>query len=239
MSFSRKESSILSQAGFTLLEMIIAVTLVALLAVGLWAIFRVSIHSWSRGTEYMDANQRHRSIMNLVHKQMASAYGLIAPDQQVPGGVLLFNGTENSVQFLSLNSLRFQESPGLTLVSYEVDPDAAGSYSLVEKESRYLGQAPEEGPFSTGSKAIPIFENLTSCIFEYFDMGGPDTPSQWVREWDGQTLRRLPLAISLTMISRDPRGNTFNRHMVVPIKAEPYNANNYINPFGGGRGVIR
>ena len=189
----------------------------------------------------MDTNQRHRSVLNLVRKQMASAYGLFVADPLQPGnGVLLFSGTDRSLQFISLNSLQFQESPGLTMVSYELDQDGEGNYSLVEKEARYLGQLPEAGISPAGSRAIPIFENLSSCLFEYFDPGDTDNPSQWVREWDGETLRRLPLAVSLTMTARDPRGNTLNRHMVVPVKAEPYDARfNYINPFGRGRGVTR
>lgn len=229
-----------SHAGFTLLEMLVAVTLVAMMVVGLWAVFRISIRSWSRGTEFMDANQRHRSIMSLVRKQMASTYGLVAyTDPQQPGsGTLIFSGTENNIQFISLNSLQFQESPGLTLVSYDVEQDAGGDYALVEREARYLESMPEEGSSTSGSKATPIFENLSSCFFEYFDPGNADNPPQWVREWDGQKLGKLPLALSLTMISRDPKGNTLNRHMVVPIKAESYDMRlNFPNPFGARRGL--
>ena len=248
MMFSEKGRSVLldrdagasGQSGFTLLEMIVAVTLVAMMAVGLWAIFRISLRSWSRGTEFMDANQHHRGILNLVRKQMASAYGLSAPaDPQQPGaGTLIFNGTENGLRFISLNSLLFQDSPGLTLVSYEVDQDSEGDYALVEKEARYLGQMPDEEVSPSGSKATPIFEKLSSCLFEYFDPGDANNPAQWVQEWDGQKLHTLPLAVSVTMMSRDPKGNTLNRHMVVPIKAEfyqtginPINPIN-INPFG-------
>jgi hypothetical protein len=99
---------------------------------------------------------------------------------------LLFSGTEDGIQFISLNSLQFQESPGLTLVSYEVSRDSGENYALVEKEARYLGQIPEDESSINNSKAIPIFENLSSCLFEYFDPGDAANPSQWVREWDGQ-----------------------------------------------------
>jgi prepilin-type N-terminal cleavage/methylation domain-containing protein len=237
---SGKEYSIRSQAGFTLLEMIVAVTLVAMMAVGLWAVFRISLRSWSRGTEFMDANQRHRSILNLVRKQMASTYGLFIQDPLQPGTpVLMFDGTENSLQFISLNSLQFNESPGLTWVSYELSQDKAGDYSLVERETRYLGQMPDEGGGQTASTPIPIFENLSSCLFEYFDPGDAGNASQWVREWDGQKQRKLPLAVSVTMVSHDPKGNSLSRHMVVPIKSEPYDVRyNYMNPLGN-RGRTR
>ncbi len=61
-----------------------------------------------------------------------------------------------------------------------------------------------------------------------------------MREWDGQQLKRLPDAISITMISRDPKGNTLNRHMVVPIQAEAVDPRvNMINPFGARRAVVQ
>ena len=222
-------------AGFTLLEMLVAVTLVAIMSIALWAVFRISIRSWSRGTEFMDANQRHRSILNLVRKQMASTYGLLAIDDQQPGapGTLVFSGKRDSIQFVSLNSLQFQANPGLTLVSYDVDQSPDGEYALVEREARYLGSVPDEGISLGGSKAVPIFANLSSCLLEYFDPGDQNNASQWVQEWDGEKLGKLPLAVSFTMVSRDPRGNTLNRHMVVPIKAEPYDWRAiFVNPFG-------
>jgi general secretion pathway protein J len=222
-------------AGFTLLEMLVAVTLVAVMAVALWAVFRISIRSWTRGTEFMDANQKHRSILNLVRKQMASTYGLLVfEDLQLGGtGTLLFSGKRDSVQFVSLNSLQFQENPGLTLVAYGVEQNPGGDYALVERESRYLGSVPEGGISLEGSKAVPIFENLSTCLLEYFDPGDQNNASQWVQEWNGEKLGKLPLAISFTMMSRDPRGNTLNRHMVVPIKAEPYDwRTSFMNPFG-------
>jgi prepilin-type N-terminal cleavage/methylation domain-containing protein len=242
MALTGENSSVRSQSGFTLLEIIVAVTLVALMAVGLWSVFSISVRSWSRGTEFMDANQRHRSIMSLVRKQMASAHGLLVPPdpQQAGAGSLLFIGTDTSLRFISLNSLHFQESPGLTLVSYDVDQDTRGEYALVEREARYFGRLPDEGNLENGSEAIPIFQNLSSCLFEYFDPGDADNPSRWVQEWDARQLGKLPLAVSVTMVSRNPGGSTLNRHMVVPINADPGDMRlNFINPFGGRNPIGR
>jgi general secretion pathway protein J len=231
-----------SETGFTLLEMIIAVTLVAMMALGLWAIFRISIRSWSRGTTFIDTNQHHRSLMDLVRKQLASTFGIFAPGDSENGYApnLIYSGAEDSLRFISINSLHFQESPGLTLVQYEVNRDSSGDFALIEKESRYLGQQPDPEIFVGQSKPTTIFSNLTSCIFEYFDPGSGDMPSQWVRDWDGQSLRRLPAAVSITMSSRDAKGNELRRYMVVPIKAEAQDFRlNAINPFGPGSAGVR
>lgn len=231
MISSGKRESAMSQEGFTLLELVVALTLVALMAVGLWAVLQVSVRSWSRGTEYVDKNQRHRSIIDLVRKQMASAYALYTQGNQLTGEIPypVFSGKEEGVTFVSLNSLRFQESPGLTLVSYGISQADDGSYALVEKEQPYLGQLPEEGS-TVDSKEIPVFEKLSSCILEYYDPGDVENEARWVSEWDGRQLGRLPAAISLTMISKDAAGRDLNRHMVVPVKAGPNLRNNMFNP---------
>jgi prepilin-type N-terminal cleavage/methylation domain-containing protein len=231
-----------SEAGFTLLEMLIAVTLVAMMAVSLWAVFRTSLRSWSRGTEFIDVNQRHRSILDLVRKQIASAFGLYAQADLQLGlpSTLYFSGTENSLRFVSLNSMRFHESPGLTLVIYEVAQDANGDFSLVEKEARYLGQISDQEAAASQAKPTPIFDNLSSCIFKYFDAGDSETSSEWVGEWNGEQLGRLPKAVSISMISRDPKGNALSRYMVVPLQAEANELRmNFINPFGRRRAVAQ
>lgn len=257
MDLTEKRRSIMSEPGFTLIEVLVALTLVALMAVGLWSVFSVSVRSWSRGTEFIDKTQRHRSILDKVRKQMASAYPLNAPvavptplqsintqpirPQQMSIDNVAFTGTETGLSFVSLNSLRFQESPGLTLVSYEVALDAIGNYSLVEREARYTGQVFDQALIPNLSEAIPIFENLSSCVFEYFDPGNNDNTSQWVPEWNGQDRRQLPAAISLTMISQDPEGNLLNRNMVVPIQAQPNNLRKIpSSPLAGRiRAVVR
>src|SRR4029434_8026841 len=101
-----------NERGFTLLKIVIAVTLVALMAVALWSVFRISLTSWSRGSEFIDAHQRQRSVLDLVNKQMASTFGTIAPIDLQTGGAIypIFVGKSDSLQFVSLSSLRFMEN---------------------------------------------------------------------------------------------------------------------------------
>lgn len=222
--------------GFTLVEMVVAVTLVAMMAVGLWAALRISVMSWARGTDFIDANQRSRTILDMIQKQMASIYGVIAPVDLQTGGAIypIFAGQETSVQFICLNSLRFQENPGLTMVSYDVVRDRAGAFALAEREERYLGMDPARQSFLDRKdlQETTLFSNLMSFKFEYFDPAYGDRPAQWVTNWDAPQTRRLPAAISLTMISKDSRGGTFSRQIVVPIMAKPYDPRlSFVSPF--------
>jgi general secretion pathway protein J len=220
MTLSRR-----SEKGFTLLEVLVSVTLIAMMALAIWGVMRTSIRSWSRGAEFIDTNQRHRSIMDMVRKQIASAYNLPSPPDPTASAITapypIFSGADVSFQFISLNSLQFQESPGITLVTYEISESAQSGYSLIEKESRYLGQLPDLQTPAVAEKTISILENLTSCLFEYYDpgTGTADSTPQWVKEWDAKQLMRLPSAIRMTMTSRDHSGNTLDRQIIVPIQA--------------------
>jgi len=231
----------LSAKGFTLIEMLVSVTLIMLIALSVWAVLRISIASWKRGTESMDENQRRRTTLDLVQKQMASISGLIpALDLQTGAGQApIFVGTAKSVQFLSLSQLRFRDNPGLTVASYEVVPGNEGDYALVQRETMYLGGDPTlaVGFAESGLPATTILDHLADASFEYYDPGNSDLPPQWVTDWDAQERASLPLAVSMTISTRDARGAIQSRQMIIPIMAEPDNSPpGFVDPFDGRRG---
>jgi prepilin-type N-terminal cleavage/methylation domain-containing protein len=215
---SEKRRTIQSEKGFTLLETIVAVTLVAMMAVGIWSVFRTSLRAWSRGTEYIDASQRQRNILDMVRKQLASAYPLSAPPDLASPVVVhpIFYGTETRLSFISLNSLRFHDSPGLTLVNYEVTQDPQGAYILHEREEPYLGRIPDPESEIDLAGITPLLDNLVQCYFEYYSQEGEEP---WVREWDAGVRGQLPEAVAVNMEAVDTDGNTRSHQIIVPILA--------------------
>ncbi len=230
--------------GFTLMEMLIAVTLVALMSLALWSVLRLSVTSWQHATASIDADQRHRATLDLVEKQLASVSALIPPpDPQLgPLQTPVFLGSETGVEFISLCSLRFRDNPGLTTVSYGVVPGTGGDYSLVERESRYLGGDPtQDGSLDQSDEpTVTVFDHLSSAVFEYYDPGNQDKPAQWVNAWDALEDGRLPAAMRISMVAREANGATRTRQIIVPINAEPDTFQpNFINPIGGPPGMGR
>ena len=227
MKQSRSSQAIHSEKGFTLLETIIAVTLVAMMAIGIWSVFQTGLRSWARGTENIDASFRHRIIYDMVRKQMASAFPMGTPvDPNFPDVTYpFFKGTETSMQFVSLNSLRFQDNPGLTIVSYEVSDNLEGGLSLVEKEDRYLGNDFSSLEDTDLAGSISLFDNLSSCHFEYknpetSESTNTDTTTEaWTREWDAQQQGQLPEAIAMVLEATDAEGNTRTQQIIVPVYA--------------------
>ncbi|MEJ2109268.1 MAG: type II secretion system protein [Acidobacteriota bacterium] len=215
---SEKRRTIQSEKGFTLLEMLVAVTLVAMMSLAIWSVFRTSLRAWSRGTENIDVGQRQRIVMDMVRKQLASAYPLIAPpDLASPLAIHpIFYGTETRLSFISLNSLRFYNSPGLTLVNYEVTQDPQGGYLLHETEEPYIGSTPNPESEIDLAGVIPLFNNLVQCYFEY---RGKEGEEPWVREWNAMERGQLPEAVAVNMAAVDTDGNTRSQQIIVPIHA--------------------
>ncbi len=222
--------------GFTLIEMLVSVTLIMLISLTLWGVLRICISTWKRGTESIDENQRHRATLDLVQKQMSSISNLIPPiDLQTGAGQApVFSGSPTTIQFISLCPLRFRDNPGLTSVTYDIVPSDNGEYALVEHESRYLGGDPtlDAGFEDLSQPATTILEHLTSASFEYLDPGNAAIPPQWVTDWSAQEKLSLPTAISMTVNAREANGGIQIRKVVFPIMAEPDAATTgFVDPF--------
>lgn len=210
--------------GFTLIEMLVSVTLIALIALCVWGVMRITIASWKRGTDSIDMNQQHRATLDLMQKQIASMSALLPPidPQTGMGQYPIFVGSDTGMQFLSPCALRFQDVPGMAYVEYDVVSEADGTYSLVEKETSYLGGDPTQAEgFGQGDEpTVTIFEHLSSATFEYFDPGTPTIAPQWVSDWSGLDYMSLPTAVRMTISMQETGGGTKNRQIVIPISSE-------------------
>lgn len=219
-----------SETGFTLLELMVSITLIAIMAVGVWTALEMCIRSWTRGVETIDLNQRSRNTQDLVRKQIASAYPLftaatvtVSPSSlrnQNPA-TPVFSGGETSLRFVTTNSLMSMDSAGLVLAMYEVEVDSDNNIALVEREAPYVGQGVDGGGFTN---SVPVFFNLKECIFEYYDLGDAENPPEWLTEWDTESRRRLPAAVRISMIFKDAENDWPGKQMIIPLRAQ----NNYV-----------
>ncbi|MDR0310283.1 MAG: prepilin-type N-terminal cleavage/methylation domain-containing protein [Acidobacteriota bacterium] len=233
MSANKRECDL--ESGFTLLELLIAVTLVAVMAVGVWAALDLCVKAWMRGIDAIDSNQRERSTRDLVRKQIASAYPLVQSStaSSVTQGEAaartatvrsssatlapVFLGGETGLRFVSPNSLLSMDSAGLVMVTYEAEVDSDGNIVLMEREAPYMGQGADDGGFTS---SIPVFYNLKECIFEYYYPGDADNPAEWLTEWDAASRRRLPAAVRISMLFRDADKDSPGIQMIIPLRAQ-------------------
>jgi prepilin-type N-terminal cleavage/methylation domain-containing protein len=217
-----------NENGFTLLELLVAITLIAVMSVGVWTALELCVRSWTRGIEAIEINQRDRNTYDLVRKQIASAYPLIPSSARSLDGqntvipisaasTPVFRGGENSMRFITPNSLLSMDSAGLVLVTYEAEVDSNGNIFIVQREAPYTGQDPDDGGFTS---AAYVFYNLKECTFEYYNYGDANNPAEWLTEWDTASRRRLPAAVRISMLYKDARSGSPGRQMIIPLRAQ-------------------
>ncbi len=217
------------QRGFTLLELLITLTLISVLSVIVFMALRVSLNAYRKGEEQMEGSQREKVIVELVKTQIGSSYPvrpkgkfyepiraqrqgeqpdlnpqgfferLIAMRQQAPP---LFKGDDQHVLFASFAPLFFKKNAGMSMISYSLAPGAQGSLDFVEAEGQYRGGQTYLDMSAGAKKTTVFFSGLESGKFEYFGDRGQGDYS-WDGPWDAETIGRLPLAIRITLVKKN------------------------------------
>ncbi len=210
--------------GFSLLEVLVAITIFAIIATVLYSGFAMTTRTWRRGHESIQAGEQQRSVFELMRRQVASIYPvmpLVEEDEQpvdpnqptfrpTMDKLPYFVGSGERMAFVSLFSMRLNAIPGLCFVAYAVEPSEAGEgFALVEYEKQYTGVNPmgkEE------SDAIPeniyryvLLDGLDRATFRFY---GADLSQQgvvpadqiekdWFDDWDVETMGDLPEAVRI------------------------------------------
>ena len=127
--------------GFTLLEVIIAFTILGLMSGIIFSSFRMSLNSYQKSQERLDVEARKRVLQDHIKRQIGSLFpvrpsasflDLQAADAQQPeqtrvfAQMPLFSGTSEAVTFATVAPLMLQENPGLTVVHYGLAQDEFG-----------------------------------------------------------------------------------------------------------------
>ena len=214
----------------TLVEVIVAMSLLGLLSAGLFTAFQVGVSSWVTTRERLMLDRNIAGQNQRFHALFAGIVPLearVPPDRAI--GVRpfpFFQGEPQSMRFVTSHSITAGSRGGLRITELQV-VDAPGKGRRV-----LLNQLPYRGPFSAGSfvsgwvpipeppgrqlvfepiRALPnvsliIADQLADCGFLYLERPrSRDDPSRWVPRW--RDLHRLPgaITINLTPASREAR----------------------------------
>lgn len=150
------------QRGFTLIELTIAITLVAAIATGMLLAMRNGLLTMERTTARLDDNRRALAVDEFLRGQL----GAVIPAQGRCLGQLqpLFRGTATRMLLISSHSVQ-GGSRGLPVVAeYAIVPNTDGTFRLMVNETLFAGAASTE----------------PACLGAAADVGGP--PSAFSNE---------------------------------------------------------
>jgi len=192
-----------SQRGFTLIELMIAVTLVAAIATGMLMAMRGGLLSLDRTEARLEDNRRALGIQRILSMQLSGAM----PARSGCGGgfttPFAFRGSTSALQMISTYSIAEGARGAPRMVEYQVAPDAAGTVKLVVYERLYTPGATaafcaETVAVQGAPQPLVAASRLAYCRISYFQMN-PDTQFRgggWVDEWNHPD---LPGAVRIEM----------------------------------------
>jgi prepilin-type N-terminal cleavage/methylation domain-containing protein len=238
------------QRGFTLLELLVTMTILSAMAAMMFGAFRMSVRFWERGDLAIEGSQRFRIMTQLFRKQFGCAYALDVRNQPVlpgmgeqtdpnlqqalqnmqtgaPLNTPVFLGNATEVRFLSVYPLRLQENAGLNVIYYFVRPMPEGGdgMQLVEAETLYLNRAmlvASERVVPQGQEVV-VFDHLQEVKFEYLEVNPLNKKTAWQSEWSSERMQSLPAAVALDLLFLEDVGKMGKKHrLIVPIFSQPF-----------------
>ena len=179
------------ERGFTLVEVVIALTIVATLLVISFAGLRVGLAAWQRGDERGQILERSRSVNQIIMRTLGSAYPYQAAATGREAAKVLFEGGPDRVAFVtSVPPFPGVEPIAFTAVTLGLSKAAAApGLALTQKA------LPNDKPFDTALTPVFVDGAVTGVRFRYLK----DTKGQWTDEWDAATEKTLPLSIEVTL----------------------------------------
>jgi general secretion pathway protein J len=164
-------------AGFTLLELMISISIMGIIIIILMGVLRLGLRSVEAGEKKIAALERVRAALTTIEFQIQSALPLT---HEVNGETKhYFKGERTSLEF-STNTSIWEGDIGYSLVSYRLTEGDGGKWALLASESR-VGQGTK--------REIKLLDRLDDLYFEYFYKDPTAEQGKWVDQWtDGSPI---------------------------------------------------
>ena len=223
------------EAGFTLIEVLISLTILSLIFVAVLGAIQVGAKSWESGEARAEESQRNRTLVEALARDLTMIHPLRVKEQDKD--VIAFHGKSDSLEFATLPQSYGAEpfSHMVRIVAYAVEPGrglvATGSYPLATQASA-----------SFEDSVKPLDERALQARFRYLvPEGRPEEnlPPAWRDSWDpsqdetpqsparrfvsaqGQRALkgsdRMPLAVELTLTIRQTKSSGLRELILPPL----------------------
>lgn len=190
----------MSRAGLTLVELLVALSILVVVSASTALIFRGISRAWQAGSLKSERYQQARLLLDLFERELASC--LVSPQYPLigqPAGSAdpLWEGAAaDSLFFVGALTGR----AGLTERGYWVN---------AEQELLCHDEAPADGDPATGISER-CGRDVTALQIRYYD------GAQWQDAWDSAAATTLPKAIRLTLTLGTKKSETFETVVHVP-----------------------
>jgi prepilin-type N-terminal cleavage/methylation domain-containing protein len=236
-----------SRSGVTLIEVLIAVSLLSVLSIGILLALRVGMTALDKANRKLMANRRIAGAQKILQQQLAGfipVIALFAPAPDAPGvKIPFFEGRPQAMRFVSSYSLGEAARGIPQILEFRVIPaeeQGGGGVRLVVNEIAYTGPRsagilclgpgtdPELGvatqrflPILTGPRSFVIADHLAFCRFSYLSSMPGTLVDTWLPAWI--LLTKWPLGIRIDMASvKTDAGSLKPVTITAPVRVDRY-----------------
>jgi general secretion pathway protein J len=161
------------QQGFTLLELLIAMTLLVLIVTITMGALRFASRSVAAGERTTENQERFRTVTAILDAQIQSQMPLTYEEEG--NKAYYFRGASKALR-LATNYSIWGGARGYVIVNYRVDA-ANGKQTLY---------ASEHAPGVEGTREAGLFINASEIFFEYYQREPNADAGTWVEEWSDE-----------------------------------------------------
>lgn len=211
------------QRGMTLIEVLIAVTLVGLLMVAIATSLSIGLRAMERSNDRLALNRRVERTQEILEQQILNLTPVSAAcllrNPESPEAIPFFQGEPLQMRFVSTYSLTEASRGYPRILEFTVVPGDARQnppgVRLIVNERLYSGpfsagqtcfgmgldpvtsfSVPQFAPIQPRPDSFIIADRLLFSRFRYLRYGQPPEPSGWLDSW---IFKELPEAIAVEM----------------------------------------
>jgi general secretion pathway protein J len=195
--------------GYTLLELVLAMTLTAMLLGMLSAGLYSVVNDWKRETSGLDRALDKSLVVLQLDRALQAAFAHTYVDPEKLARLIYFTGDERNVSFISTVSP--QRNSGLTAWQLLSD-DKEG---VLLKITPAFSDNPDER--LDALDAVPLLPGYRAEL-RYLVQKDIDS-KEWLEEWEGNVRQSLPLAVELVLRPLQRDSNDDVLEILAPIRS--------------------
>ena len=185
------------QFGFTLIELLLSLSILSIISVIILGALRIGVRAWEKGEHVLAVQQRSRTILDQLDRQLASASVLMSAEKEQP--LVTFSGNSRTLEFTSSLPLITKLQFGPVHVKYVIETEPSGKKRLLLYEENitkedYLS----DRPLRHDTDALVLIGELDELNFEYIADASDGPTLNWASSWQSQNVTELPRAVRIT-----------------------------------------
>jgi len=198
-----------NQAGFTLLELLIAMVIVSMVMTTAFAAIRIGNRSWEAGHERSDSIEEMRSFAEFLRRQIGQTVAVSWQDED--DARIAFTGKQRFIRFIAPAPF---ESDRIGLLTYALVFDNQPGNSTLRLE--YAAYDPGATDFreSPAADEIAFTTTFESVALDYYGPVDMDSREVWYSEWPAAA-EMLPKLVRIKFNPKD--GDIGWPDLVVPL----------------------